>query len=287
MRRRYAGLRFDGRIGGRAAQKGGELKHGRPPLALQRRNAGADLGHQAFGPDHVEPGIGAGVVTLAGDLGLAADDIKRVTRHGELFAEGADLGVGAGGLGGDGDLQPVARGGGGLGVGMGSLDRSPHPAEQVQFVGHIENVVEQPDGLRLVATDLDDLVGGGVAAIDGAKLGRGRRIAPRPRGLQHRPGRGKISLRDRQIGIGRQGVVQQPVQQGILIEPPPVVGRRGGGLDRGLDRDQRGLSPGRRRRRVKLGTLDAAGEQAQRGQQRQGFANPAHDVESWDGKNGL
>ena len=175
-------------------------------MPLQRRDRGAGLGDQGLRPHHVELGAGAGLAARGDDPGLTADHLERAPRHGDLLAQGADLGVGAGGLGGDGDLEGVAGGRRGLGVGAGRLDRPADAAEQVQFVGDIDEVVESPDRLRLVAGDLEDLVGGRIAAVDRAGKGGGVGIAPRPGRFQHRARARQIGLRRMQVRVGGQGL---------------------------------------------------------------------------------
>ena len=102
------------------------------------------MGLERFSAGDVVIGCGAGIMTLRRDAGLMGDDIVRLTRDRELFAERADLREGAGGLGGDHDLERVAGRFGGLRIGVGGFDGAAHLAEQINFVADLENILVQP-----------------------------------------------------------------------------------------------------------------------------------------------
>ena len=103
-----------------------------------------------------------------------------------------------------------------------SIERRTRP-KQIDFVGNFEQIVDDPDALRRVAAQLEYLVGGGIAAIDAACRDGRLWVSAGMRRREHRVSRGEVGLGRRQIGIGCESLVQQPIQARVLVQPPPVV----------------------------------------------------------------
>ncbi len=156
---------------------------------------------------------------------LAVDHLQRAPGDSQLLAERAGLGVGPRRFRGHGDLDAVARGDRRRGVGARGLHRAADVTEQVELVRDVEQVVEQPDGLRRTPGEFQDLVGGGIAAINAAQFGPGLRIKPVAGCLQRGAGDREVGLGHRQIGVGRERLLLQPLQLRIVVKPPPVVWR--------------------------------------------------------------
>ncbi len=187
-----------------------------------------------------------------------------------MLAERTDLRVGPGGLGRHGDLDAVASGGGRLRVGPRSFHAAADAAEEVHLVGDIQDVVEDPEGLGRAARELEDLVGGAVAAVLRAEIQVGLRVLAVARRLQRGPGERQIGLGDREVLVGRQGVGHQLVEERIVIELPPGVGRLRGAFEGGGHRDQRRGGPVWQGGRLLVRAQDAAaqGQEDDRGGER-------------------
>ena len=107
-------------------------------MALQRRHGRLGLLQHRRRASHVE-------VRGRADLALAHDEVvgllghvQRLARHVGLLGVAAEVGVGAGGLGGDGDPHRVLGGAHLFGVGVGRLYGPPQAAEQVDLVGGVK-----------------------------------------------------------------------------------------------------------------------------------------------------
>ena len=186
---------------------------------------------------------------MLGDRCLAADHLQGMLRHSEPVAQRADIGVGAGGFRRDRDAEQVARRGDGAGIGCGSFDRPADMAEQIDLIGHVQHILEQPGRFRPMPTQLQDFVRRRVAAIDAADLGLGGGIAPGIGGFEGGARDREIGLGGGEVGIGVESLGQVAVELLVLIEPPPIIGHGGRRLRRWLDRHQRRLGTVERWRR--------------------------------------
>ena len=95
----------------------------------------------------------------------------------EFLAERADRRVCTGGFGGHHHPHAVARRGDRIRIRVGHLDGAMQPAEDVDLVGRLEQVLEKPDGLRCVAVEFEYFVGSRIPPIDAGRERLGRRIA--------------------------------------------------------------------------------------------------------------
>src|ERR1700722_7464748 len=100
---------------------------------------------------------------------------------------------------------------------MGGLDGTPYAAEQIELVGDVENVVQQPDGLRPAPGELEDFVGDGVAAIDAADIEVGLWVEAVARGFERGAGGREISLGDGQVGVGDERLLNEPIELGVVV----------------------------------------------------------------------
>ncbi len=116
------------------------------PSGLERRDAGAELVDLALRTCQVQP---CGAAALHQPLGQAQALLLQRERRlsgGQLVAGGADLDIGVGDFGRDGDADQVAGGLDRLVIRLGRLDAPTDPAEQVELVGGGEaDVIEVDD----------------------------------------------------------------------------------------------------------------------------------------------
>ena len=169
LRRAPARLEVPRRLGGRSPEHRRELEERGAPLALEGRNAGRDLRDQRLRPLHVELRVAARLVAMGGDIGLVRHHIERTVRDVDLLAQRAHRRVGARGLRGDHHPDTVAGGGHRVRVRVRHLDGPVHPAEQIDLVGRLEHILEQPDRLRALACSSRISSVMAIAAINAAR----------------------------------------------------------------------------------------------------------------------
>ena len=92
-----------------------------------------------------------------------------MVRDVELLSERTDRGIGAGGFGRHHHPHTVAGRGHRIRVGIRHFDRAVDAAEQIDLVGGLKNILEQPDRLRGMAVELEDLIRDRIAPIDAAR----------------------------------------------------------------------------------------------------------------------
>ena len=140
------------------------------------------------------------------------------------------VGIGARGVGDDHHPDRFGVGAGGGDIAARRSDAAAHPPEQIHLVGHI-----RADG---------ELAAVAVLSGQGLRFGRppvaARGIEPhlrqpiRSRATQRstRP----IDPRDRlsDVGVGGERICDQPIEDGIVVQAPPVRGQGGGADDVGL-----------------------------------------------------
>ena len=154
--RRAAGV-GDGRQGlRRAAGEHRQLVEGRAALALQIGHDRLGLCQQRGLAGHVEVRQASGVALAPDDVVALLHHVHRLAGHGDLLAEGAGVGIGAGGFRRHGHAHEILSGGEGGGVGLGRLDGTAHTAEQIDLVGDV-----QPGGVGPLVRGLPAAQGGG------------------------------------------------------------------------------------------------------------------------------
>ena len=161
----------------------------------------------------------------------------------ELLAERAHRRIGARGLRGDHDPHTVAGGGHRVRVRVRRLDGAVHAAEQIDLVGRLKHILEQPDRLRALAMQLEDLVRDGIAPIHAARDDLGRWIAIGMHGRQSRAGRRKVGVRRREIAIRLECFLYELIEPRVVVQAPPRIGRRRRRFRSRVQGNQRRLAP--------------------------------------------
>ena len=113
------------------------------------------------------------------------------------------------------------------------LDGAADPPEQVDLVGDVEPAVDQP----AFAVDAGHALDLREAIVGGTGAERRLRHAIVAHLAQRRPGAFETRDGDANVGIGGERVGDQAVEDGILVELPPIVVRRSGS-NGGAGRDE-------------------------------------------------
>ena len=156
-------------------------------------------------------------MTPLDDIGLARDDFERLAGDLHLLAERTHRREAAGGLRGHQHLHAVTRRGHRVRAGGRPFDGAVHAAEQIDFVGRLDHILEQPQGLRRMSAEFQDLIRGRIAPVHSGG-GDGRcRIAIGACARQHRPCRGEVGVSRNQRTVRLQRLADQRVEPRILV----------------------------------------------------------------------
>ncbi len=199
-------------------------------------------------------------MALDGDIGLVRYDIERMVRDSEFLAERADRGVGAGGLRGHHHPHAIAGRCHRIRVGIRHFDRAVHAAEQIDLVGGLKDVFEQPNGLRGMPGQLEDLIRHGDRARRAPRHMPWSRVALGVHRRQCRASRGEIRIGRGQGAVRLQRLLNQRVEPRVIVEPPPGIRRRRRRLGRRIQGHQRRLGARRQRGCVVVRAHPAGGE---------------------------
>ncbi|CAM2139022.1 hypothetical protein PT2222_110076 [Paraburkholderia tropica] len=206
------------------------------------------------------------------ERGDALGHLLRALRHVDTRAKRTGPRVGARGFGGDAHAHGVGGGLLGVGVGMRGIDEIVHASPQIDLPRQRETrrPAEARRRAAAVACGGHDLVVGVAAVIDAERRLRGGQV--RGVGLREH-GAGAFDARGGhgEIAVLRERVADQRVERGIVVEPPPVIGRRGAhGVGRrsgGVER--RGALGGGHGRAISLGGRARGETRSQRSQRSQ------------------
>src|SRR5579863_2020875 len=201
-------------------------------------------------------------MALHGDVGFAGDDGERMACHIELLSERTHRGVGARGFRGHHHPDAVAGRGHRIRVGIRRFDRAVDATEKIDLVRGLEDVFDQPNGLRWAARELQDLIRHGITAVKPSGNGIGRWIAIGTGCRQYRTGRAKVGVGCDEVAVLFQRLLYQCIEASVIVQAPPLIRRRCGGLGRGMQGHQRRLGARRKRRCVVVGADSARGERA-------------------------
>ena len=207
-------------IGGRAAHQRGEPVE----RSSARRDLGGDQGlalvDRGPGARHVERGPAAAALQALRDVERLALQREDPGVGGEHHVGGARGGIAARGFCGDGDADIVARGGDGLRVALGRLDPTADAARQVERVGERD--------AEIVVERAGQIATGRIGAVErGAAAEHGRQRAAGGDFGDHRIGAAEVGVGGAQVGVGGERFGDEPVEAGVAVELPPMVGKRG------------------------------------------------------------
>ena len=172
----------------------------------------------------------------------------------------AGVGIGAGCFGGDGDASEVERGLHRVDIRAARLDCAADAAKQVELIADIEAYIVE---LAILHRDVRAIGGSRLTPVAGAAVdGRGGEAAGAHL-AQHRARSGEIGGGFAEVGIVSQRLLNEPVEQRVFVEAPPLarrlVAREGGRLVP----YEGGLTGCVRRGRAVVGTDRGAARQGQ------------------------
>jgi hypothetical protein len=193
-------------------------------LAFQRGHRRAGLVENGARAGDIEVGTGAEVALTHGQVIDVLHHFDGTARHVGFLAEGAGVGIGAGGFSRDIDADEVFGGGGRLGVGARGFDGAADAAEQVEVVGHRERAVETGRRFRFQSLQRGDQIGRRTLAVGRARLDLGRGEASGARALQHGQRLFQVGGGNLQVAVLGQRLADQVVQHRIVVELPPIAG---------------------------------------------------------------
>jgi hypothetical protein len=214
-------------------------------LALERGDDSPGLVVGCGGGGDIEVGAGAEIAHAAGQVQGLLGDVGALAGGVGLRGEGARVGVGPRGPGGDGDAHDVLGFGGGGGVGAGGLDRAADAAEDVDLVTDVERAGAEPGRLGLRPAQCLDQLRAARAAPHVGHREVGRREQPGAGLGQHARGLQQVGGGDLEVLVLAQRLLNQAVERRVVIEPPPVGRRRIGRGDGRRGGHERRACPGR------------------------------------------
>jgi hypothetical protein len=223
----------------RAGERGQAVQRGLP-AGLQRRQRGVERLQLRTRAARVDGAGAAGLLQALGDVDGVLLQADGLLRDLQAQAGGTGFGIRARGARGNVHAHQVERGFGRLGVGGGGLDGAAQLAEQVDLVRQrrAQPVVEGARRLVAALQQLDArLVAVRRAAVhaDGGVLAAGHFVVDGAFALQ--VGHGLA-----QVGVVRERLRDEAVEQRVVVQAPPVRGQRRGAGGRARGGAREGLA---------------------------------------------